>query len=53
MLLVDRDRDIRSSVGGVYQSRGTPLPPENMNDDSDNSLQNNTNTFIDEQINQS
>ena len=53
ILLVDRDRDVRASVGGVYEARGTTLPSENYNDDSDSSIQNNTITLGDEQINQS
>ncbi|CAF3109007.1 unnamed protein product, partial [Rotaria sp. Silwood2] len=51
ILLVDRDRDVRASVGGVYQPRGTSLSSENLNDDSDSSIQNNTITLGDEQQN--
>ncbi|CAF4825542.1 unnamed protein product [Rotaria sp. Silwood1] len=53
ILLVDRDRDVRASVGGVYEARGTPLSSEILNDDSDSSIQNNTITLGDEQQNQS
>lgn len=53
MLLVDRDRDVRASVGGVYQARGTSLATEYLNDDSDNSIQNYTNIQNDQQIYQS
>ncbi len=53
MLLVDRDRDVRASVGGVYQPRGTSIISDNFNDDSDSSIQNNTITLGDEQLNQS
>lgn len=53
LLLVDRDRDVRASVGGIYEPRGTSLSSENLNDDSDSSIQNNTITISDEQINQS
>lgn len=35
MLLVDRDRDVRASVGGVYDARGTPLPNESNIEQSD------------------
>ncbi|CAF1281058.1 unnamed protein product [Adineta ricciae] len=48
MLLVDRDRDVRASVGGVYEARGTPLPLDNNNEDSDSSIQNNTITLGDQ-----
>ncbi|CAF3190406.1 unnamed protein product [Rotaria socialis] len=53
ILLVDHDRDVRASVGGVYQARVTSLSSENLNDDSDSSIQNNTITLGDEQLNQS
>jgi len=53
MLLIDRDRDIRASVGGVYQPRGTSLSSENLNDYSDSSIQNNPITLTEELINQS
>ncbi|CAF3937743.1 unnamed protein product [Adineta steineri] len=53
MLLVDRDRDVRASVGGIYEARGTSLTSEHFNDDSDSSIQNNTITLGDEQLNQS
>jgi hypothetical protein len=49
MLLVDRDRDVRASVGGVYEPRGTSLSSEHFNDDSDSSNQNNTIYIGDEQ----
>ncbi|CAF0962826.1 unnamed protein product [Rotaria magnacalcarata] len=53
ILLVDHDRDVRAAVGGVYQARVTSLSSENLNDDSDSSIQNNTITLGDEQLNQS
>jgi hypothetical protein len=53
MLLIDRDRDIRASVGGVYQPRGTSLSSENLNDYSDSSIQNNPITLTEQLINQS
>jgi len=52
ILLVDRDRDVRASVGGVYEARGTALSTENLNDDSDSSILNNTVTLGDQLINQ-
>ncbi len=52
-LLVDPDRDVRASVGGVYQARGISLSSENLNDDSDSSIQNNTITLDEQFINQS
>ncbi len=50
MLLVDRDRDVRAAVGGVYEPRGRSLSSENLNDDSDSSIQNNTITLGDQLI---
>ncbi len=50
MLLVDRDRDVRAAVGGVYEARGRSLSSENLNDDSDSSIQNNTITLGDQLI---
>ncbi len=50
LLLVDRDRDVRAAVGGVYEARGRSLSSENLNDDSDSSIQNNTITLSDQLI---
>ncbi|CAF3959358.1 unnamed protein product [Rotaria sordida] len=48
ILLVDRDRDVRASVGGIYQPRQTDLSSEYSNDHSDSSIQNNTITLGDQ-----
>jgi hypothetical protein len=48
MLLGDRDRDVCASVGGVYQARGTALPSEHFNNDSDSSTLNYTITLGDQ-----
>jgi hypothetical protein len=47
---VDRDRDVRAAVGGVYETRGRSLSSENLNEDSDSSIQNNTITLGDQLI---
>ena len=51
MLLEDRDRDVRASVGGVYQARGISLASENLHDDSDSLIHNNTLIIDNEKMN--